>query len=185
MTSRFALTIASRHIHAGNIIAYPTESVIGLGCDPLNEHAVNKILTMKHRSIDKGLIIIAGNIEQLLPFIQVNQKQFEKLNQPRANPTTWLVQASAYAPFWVTGNHQKIAVRITNNLAVQQLCNITGQPLISTSANVGGHKPARTLLRTKQYFADLVDYYLPGTIDGYDKPSEIRDLDSDEIIRAS
>ena len=185
MISKFLLKLACQHIHAGGIIAYPTESVIGLGCDPLNEAAVNKLLAIKNRSVDKGLILIAGSAEQLLPFIDITEPQLDKLTRTPSKPTTWLVQASAMAPFWITGCHQKIAVRITANQAVRQLCKITGYPLVSTSANVSGHKAAKTLLRTKQYFANLVDFYLPGTIDGYDKPSEIRDLDSDRIIRAS
>ena len=185
MISEFSLKLACRNIHAGGIIAYPTESVIGLGCDPLNENAVNKLLMIKNRSVDKGLILIASSAEQLLPFIEITQQQLEKLSRSQNKPTTWLVQASAAAPLWITGCHEKIAVRITGHLVASQLCEMAGHPLVSTSANVSGHKAAKSLLRTKQYFADLVDFYLPGKIDGYKKPSEIRDLDSDKIIRTS
>ena len=185
MISRFQLKLAARHIHAGNIIAYPTESVIGLGCNPLNESAVNRLLSIKNRSVDKGLILIASDIEQLFPFIEITQQQFEKLSKDQGKPTTWLVQASAFAPAWITGRHHKIAVRLTKHQTARQLCEITGYPLVSTSANRSGHKPAKTLLRTKQYFSDLVNFYLAGNIEGYKKPSEIRDLESDKIIRAS
>ena len=185
MTSRFSLALASRHIHAGGIIAYPTESVIGLGCDPLNENAVNKILSLKNRSVDKGLILISGHLEQLLPFINITEKQFEKLNKTRSKPLTWLVEASPLTPLWITGRHQKVAIRITEHQLARQLCQVTGYPLVSTSANASGHQPAKTLLRTRQYFSDHIDFYLPGNIDGFNKPSEIRDLDSDLIIRAN
>ena len=185
MTSQFSFKLACRHIHAGGIIAYPTESVIGLGCDPLNENAVNKLLKIKNRSVDKGLILIASSAEQLLPFVKITQQQLEKLTGFQNKPITWLVQASDFAPFWITGYHQKIAVRITRHPIAEQLCEMTGHPLVSTSANVSGHKAAKTLLQTKQYFSDLVDFYLPGNIGVHDKPSEIRDLDSDAIIRAS
>ena len=185
MSSQFKLKLAARHIYAGGVIAYPTESVIGLGCDPLNEEAVNKLLFIKNRSIDKGLILIASEIEQLLPFIDVNQKQIDKIISTNDKPVTWLIRASAFAPAWITGSHTKIAVRLTRHPLAKQLCQIVGYPLVSTSANKSGQAPARTLLRTKQYFSDQIDYYLSGSTGKHNKPSEIRDIDSDQIIRAS
>jgi len=185
VTSRFQLRQAARCIHHGGIIAYPTESVFGLGCDPLDELAVTEILLLKQRPVEKGLILIASHIAQLLPFVDINNKQLEKLNSITPAPTTWLTPASSLAPDWITGKHQKIAVRITQHPIAKKLCQQTGHPLVSTSANVTGKKPAKTLLKTKFYFSDMVDYYVPGSIQGFANPSQIRDLDTDEIIRAS
>ncbi|MCW8853610.1 MAG: L-threonylcarbamoyladenylate synthase [Gammaproteobacteria bacterium] len=185
MSTRLKLKLAAQQLQKGNVIAYPTESVIGLGCHPLDKLAVQKLLTIKQRSVDKGLILIASHIEQLLPFIDVNEQQFNKLQQKTDKPVTWLVKASPLTPCWLTGNHKKIAVRLTQHPLCKQLCETTGYPVVSTSANRSAQPAAKTILKTRQYFGDMVDYYLSGDIQGYSKPSEIRDLETDEIIRAS
>ena len=185
MSSRFALNLARQHIHAGDVIAYPTESVIGLGCNPLDKLAVQKLLTLKQRSVDKGLILIASHIEQLLPFLDITEEQLQKLSQQTDKPTTWLVKASLLTPFWITGNHKKIAVRITRHPLCEKLCDITGHPIVSTSANRSGQPAAKTILKTRQYFGDMIDYYLTDHIQGFKNPSEIRDLETDKIIRSS
>lgn len=184
MSSPFALKLAARYIHTGGVIAYPTESVFGLGCDPLDELAVRKILLLKQRPVDKGIILIASSIQQLLPFVDITDQQYQKLNKTTDKPTTWLVAASSLVPCWITGKHTKIAVRITRHPICKQLCDLTGYPIVSTSANMSDQPPARSLLKARQYFSDMVDYYVGGDIQGYDKPSEIRDIDTDEVIRA-
>jgi len=182
VTSTFLLNKAAATCNEGGVIAYPTESVFGLGCDPLNEQAVYKILQLKNRSIDMGLILIASDIEQLTPFIDITAKQRKQLTKT-TKPITWLVKPSNYTPEWITGKHNKIAIRITLHPLCKQLCERTNYPLISTSANPSGHKPAKNRLQVFNYFGNSIDYLLPGKIGKLNKPTEIRDLETNKIIR--
>lgn len=63
------LHLAARVLREGGVIAYPTEAVFGLGCDPLNRDAVMRLLAIKRRPVEKGLILIASTFDQLLPFV--------------------------------------------------------------------------------------------------------------------
>lgn len=184
MISRFILRQAASCCHTGGVIAYPTESVYGLGCDPLDPVAVAKILQLKQRPAEKGLILIASSLEQLLPFIDITSQQQEQLSSSsQQTAITWLVKPSALAPAWVTGQHPKIAVRITQHPIAQALCQATGYPLVSTSANPAGHDPARTSLAVKHYFENDIDFLLHGEVGKLKRPTEIRDLETQQVIR--
>ena len=184
MTSAFLIQHATEICRKGGVIAYPTEAVFGLGCAPLNESAVNKILQLKIRPMNKGMILIAASVEQLLPFIDCSPDQLRRLQDIPDQPTTWLVKKSHSTPAWITGNHDKIAVRITQHPIAKALCQQLESPLISTSANPAGHKPAKNLLRARQYFHDSVDCYVPGKLGSLRKPTQIRDIESNAIIRS-
>jgi L-threonylcarbamoyladenylate synthase len=69
MNSAGPLRIAARLIQAGGVVAYPTESVFGLGCDPLEESAVERILVCKHRRASAGLIVLGADLQQIEPYI--------------------------------------------------------------------------------------------------------------------
>lgn len=184
MTSPFQIQLATEICRKGGVITYPTEAVFGLGCDPLNESAVNKILELKVRPMSKGMILIAASLEQLLPFIDCNEQQLHRLRQVPDQPTTWLVRKSHRVPEWITGKHDKIAVRITQHPIAKALCQQLQSPLVSTSANPAGHKPAKNLLRVRQYFLDAVDFYVPGKTGSLKKPTQIRDIENDTVIRS-
>lgn len=176
---------AARALRAGGVIAYPTETVFGLGCDPLDHRAVERILALKYRPVDKGLILIGASLAQLLPFIDVqDQTLLHKLTQPTPRPTTWICPLRANVPRWLSGRHNTIAVRITTSPIAQQLCQQLGSAIVSTSANPAGLKPARSLLAIRRYFGGQLDYVLNGPSDAKAQPSRIIDLISGNIIRS-
>lgn len=183
MSSNFNLKRATETCRAGGVIAYPTESVYGLGCDPLNYFAVNKILSLKQRPLEKGLILIAAHLEQLKPFTQLDQSQIEKILTHQQKPITWLVPKSDLTPYWISGSHQKVAIRITQHPVAKQLCEYIGHPIVSTSANKSNSPPARTSLKVRIYFGDLIDCVISGRTGLIKNPTEIRDIDSDSVIR--
>lgn len=171
----------------GEVFAYPTEAVFGLGCDPDNEQAVQRLLALKKRSVDKGLILVANTYSQLLPYVDDKLIPMDKRTEIFSSwpgPITWLLPASAKAPVWITGDSKLIAVRVSRHPIVQQLCEWAGKPLVSTSANVSGAEPAKTAGEVIQQFADKV-LLVEGEIGGRDKPSEIRNGLTGQIIRAS
>jgi L-threonylcarbamoyladenylate synthase len=170
---------------AGGVIAYPTEAVFGLGCLPMNQHSVDRILKLKHRSIDKGLILVAAHIEQLDEYVSFEKlTNLEQIHASWPGPVTWLVPSKAKTPSWLTGAHNTLAVRVSAHPLVHALCSALG-PIVSTSANPAGAKPATTSQRVRAYFGDNIDYIVPAIITNRMNPTEIRDAQTGDIVRTS
>lgn len=173
----------ARVVRQGGVIAYPTEAVWGLGCDPWNELAVGRLLALKDRPVHKGLILVADSIQQFDFLLDdLPERWIDRLASTWPGPNTWLVPHQERLPEWVTGVHDSVAVRVTDHPLVQELCHLTG-PLISTSANPAGRPAARTRLRVEQYFHDELDAILGGALGGRRNPSLIRDLVTGQVIR--
>lgn len=179
------LRTAANLLKRGGIIAYPTEAVFGLGCDPLNEKAVSKILHLKDRPINQGLILVASQWSQLAQFCQLPvQARLNEIFQTWPGPFTWVFKASANCPNWLLGPDQSIAVRISAHPMVQQLCEIYQGAIVSTSANLKGLPPAKTVAEVKAYFPDQIDFMVDGEIGKMVKPSQIIDARSGRIVRS-
>ena len=175
---------AARALHAGGVIAYPTEAVWGLGADPWNERACTRLLAMKDRTWDKGLILVAAHADQLMDFIEVPSKAVWKraaLTWP--GPNTWVFPCTEDTPMWISGEHDTVAVRISAHETVRALCERFGGPVVSTSANPSNRPPALTATQARLYFGDELDFVLPGALGGLDRPTSIRDAQTGHILR--
>lgn len=169
------------------VIAYPTEAVYGLGCDPDSQIAVQKILTLKQRHWSKGLILIASDFSQLEPYIlplDVEIEQQVLTTWAQKQVVTWLLPANPKTPKWLRGQSDKIAVRVTHHPIAAKLCETYGKPLVSTSANPSGQAPAKTGFRVRQMFKQKLDYVVVGDVGKQDKPSEIRDALTQQVLRS-
>lgn len=172
---------------AGEVIAYPTEAVFGLGCDPDNEAAVLALLAIKQRPVEKGLILIAANFDQLRPYIDETKISSERLEQIFASwpgHVSWVLPASNHAPSWITGKFTTIAVRVSAHPVVQQLCLAFGKPLVSTSANVAGEPAITDYQQLKCTLGKQVAAIVEGPLGGAKQPSQIRDALTGEIFRS-
>ena len=168
---------------AGDIIAYPTESVFGLGCDPMNEAAVRQLLTIKGRSADKGLIVIGSNYQQLDRFMgEIPANCLDRAKNTWPGPVTWLFPAHPDTPPWLTGHHDTIALRVPDHPVCHQLCEAFG-PLISTSANRAGQPPAVDARELDTEITRQIAGVVDGVTGGRERPSEIRSLLNDGVIR--
>lgn len=175
---------AARAVEAGGLIAYPTEAVYGLGCDPDNEAAVLRLLALKRRPMHKGLILIAADFAQLAGFLQpLSTAEHVRLAATWPGPQTWLIPARSTTPRWLRGRHDTLAVRVTAHPLAAALCRRCGHPLVSTSANLGGHPPARSALAVRRQLGRDLDYILAGPTGGAAKPTAIRDLRTERLIR--
>ena len=180
----FKVHMASRWIKAGGVIAYPTEAVFGLGCDPADPLAVARVLAIKQRSPDKGLILVAADASQLQPWLKPQPPRLQqRMRRTWPGPVTWLVPAADDCPDWLTGHHSTLAVRVSAHPLVRELCNSVGSALVSTSANVSTLRPACSVLEVQLRFATTVDFILPGPLGGDQRPTTIRDLLSGRTIR--
>lgn len=170
---------------AGGVIAYPTEAVYGLGCDPLNARAVERLLALKRRPRDRGFILIAAAREQLAPYIGPLEDTavVEAMDTSWPGPTTWLVPPAVSVPRWLTGRFSTLAVRVTAHPIAAALCEEFGAPIVSTSANRHGAAAARTALKVRAIFGRELDGIVPGPVGGRRNPTEIRDARTGIVIR--
>ncbi len=179
-----ALESAVAALRSGSVIAYPTEAVFGLGCDPLNATTVAQLFALKQRPSAQGVLLIAADFDQVRDFIGVVPA--DALARARATwpgPYTWVFPRSATTPAWLAGEHAGIALRVTAHPLAAQLCHAFGAALVSTSANRHGEAPARDAAQVRASFGDRLGYILDGATGGLEKPTPIRDAISGEFVR--
>jgi len=177
---------AADRLKAGEVIAYPTEAVYGLGCDPANASAVRSILSLKNRSEEAGLILIADTFERFLPYVKhVAQEQLDVALATWPGPVTWLFPRAQGVPDYLAGKHATIALRVSAHCVCRQLCAAFAGAIVSTSANPAGAPPATRPEEVAGYFAGAIAGVVAGSLGGRGRPSEIRDLATGKIIRAA
>ena len=174
------LARAARIIKKGGVVAYATEYCFGLGCDPMNRSAVLRLLRIKHRPVQKGLIVLAANREQLAPYVD-DIPPAVAATWP--GPHTWLLEPRAGVPGWITGEHPRIALRVTAHAQAAALCRTVGMAIVSTSANRGGGRPARSFRDAVRQFRGEVDYIMPGGVGDAPAPTPIRDAVTGVLMR--
>ncbi len=181
---------ACRALMAGKLLAYPTEAVYGLGCLASDEQALKKLRQVKKRAAHKGFIVLVHSLEQLqhhFPQLKLTPAQIETLRSPQAHPTTWVIPVSTGFSVHQTlllGSNRSLAIRISEHPTVQALCQKAG-PLVSTSANKAGERPAQDMLRLRKTFGKRIDFYLNEKTGNAKSPSQIIDLASGEILRSA
>ena len=179
----FHLNLAVRTLNQGGIIAYPTEAVFGLGCFPEDVYSVARILSLKGRSIKKGLILIAASPEQLDSYVDYPDDVVrQKVSASWPGPVTWVLPAAENIPGWISGYKNTVAVRVSAHPTVRALCREAGV-IVSTSANPARKTPATDTFKVRSYFGNDIDYILSGNTGGKNLPTEIRDAISGNVLR--
>lgn len=183
MATDFSIRHAVHCVRSGGVIIYPTETVYGLGCDPDNANAVARLNELKQRDAGKGLILLASNIEQLEPYVgKLGQTERDAILQTQ-KPTSWIIPVHANAPAWITGKHNSIVVRISPHPVVGALCNALKHPLVSSSANPSGKRPALNALQLHTYFYGQADAILTSQYPCSGRASTILELKTMNIVR--
>lgn len=171
-------------LRAGGVIAYPTEGVWGLGCDPRREAALLRLLALKRRDWRKGLVLIAADFAQLEPYVERPSKSaLKRAFDTWPGPATWVFPCAADASPLLTGERHSIAVRVTAHPIAAELCAAFGGALVSTSANLADRPPARSATEVRLAFRNALDAIVPGALGGLDKPTPIRHVVSGMILR--
>lgn len=184
-----SLSNAVKALQLGGVIAYPTEYCFGLGCDPQNIKAIEKLLKIKQRQKEQGVILIAANIEQVTDYAKLDViPNFDSIKESWPGPNTWILPAQESVSNWVKGRHSSIAMRISAYDFCQQLCDEFGGAIVSTSANRHGQASKLDAHSVKLEFGDAVDYVCDIPIQfessaDTPKASTIRDAMTGEILR--
>ncbi len=174
-------------LHGSGVLAYPTEAVFGLGCDPHDPHAFERVFALKQRPPAQGVLLIAADFEQVARYIDLAAVPEIVLREVRASwpgPHTWIFPRTTEVPAWVAGGHAGIALRVTAHAPAAGLCRAFGGALVSTSANPHGKPPARDAQTVADYFGDALDAVLDAPLGNAARPTPIRDALTGAIIRA-
>lgn len=184
--SSHSIIEAANSIKQGGVIAYPTEAVWGLGCDPWNRSAVYRILEIKSRPVEKGVILVGCSEDQFAPLLDpLYREDRAKLSACWPGPHTWLIpDPDNWVPEWVKGQFDTVAVRVSAHPQVQELCRAVGHPIVSTSANRAGEEPLLTQAGVNHEFSGELEAIVVGETGSQPIPSQIRDLRTGKIIRA-
>lgn len=183
-TGARAYDAAVAALRRGGIVAYPTEAVYGLGCDPANAAAVARLLDLKQRPRSKGLILIAADEAALQPWLApLDAATGARIRPTWPGPTTWLLPAADDCPEILRGEHETLAVRVTAHPVAAALCQAWGGALVSTSANLSGGAPVRDADAARALFGTDVDAVVEGAVGGRDRPTPIRDARTGRTLR--
>lgn len=186
MGTALTLEAAVTSLRSGGVVAYPTEAVWGLGCDPADERAVHRILQIKQRPVEKGMILIAASLDQLKPYLDLtilDEGRLQAVTDSWPGPNTWVMPASLRAPRWITGAHSGIAVRVSAHPEVIALCEAFDGALVSTSANPAGAEPARSLEQFDPALREAIDGWVPGAVGTLASPTVIRVAQTGQVLR--
>ncbi|KTC66478.1 putative translation factor (plasmid) [Legionella adelaidensis] len=177
-----SLLQAREEVMKGSIIAYPTEAVYGLGCDPFNMDAVNTLLALKSRPIEKGFIVLISNWEQLYSLTEpLSEEQLKPVRQSWPGPVTWIFPKAETLPQWLSGSWNSIAIRMSAHPIARGLA--LDNPIISTSANITGFEPARDKESLFKQFPQGIDFLVNGDLGGAQNPSAIYDVLTGKRLR--
>lgn len=175
---------AATCLKRGELIACPTEGVYGFSCDPGNESALKKLLTLKKRGKQKGFILVASCLQQLTPFLQpISEVAMARIKPTWPGPCTWVLPAKANVSSYLTGHFECLAVRVTDHPLLRAVCEAFGGALVSTSANVAGEKPCVTYQEASDAFAEAVAFVVPGEVGGLSRPTQIYDGVTGAVLR--
>lgn len=164
-----AVTAIQQH----GVICYPTEGVWGLGCHPQSVQAFDKLLTIKQRPADKGVILIAAEMAQVHPYADISPECLSQLMDLWPGFVTCILPKAMDCPAYLCGQHDNIAIRITAYEPVKALCLAANTALVSTSANLSGQPTVTNIEQAKTVFGDAVDVYLDASLGGESKSSRI------------
>ncbi|MEM9172940.1 MAG: Sua5/YciO/YrdC/YwlC family protein [Pseudomonadota bacterium] len=180
---RTSIAFRVRHVlRRGGVIAYPTEGVFGLGCDPRVHAALVRLLGIKGRDADKGLILLAAHAAQLNPWLDPSVHSDARL-VPGTRATTWIMPASADCPPLLTGGRDTLAVRVTDHPVARALSLLLDAPLVSTSANLSGKPAIRNGFQLRRTFGARIDAVIDRPLGTQTRASRIIDGNTGQVLR--
>ena len=147
------------HIKRGALVVYPTETLYGLGGDPFSGSTIDKIFRIKRRPRDMGLAVATASIDDFEIVAQVPDYVWDILENMEAVSVAFLLPRLPEVPKALTGRRDTIVVRVVHHPLAIALCEGAG-PIISTSANIHGREPPRTMEEARDQLSGEVDYYI-------------------------
>lgn len=171
---------AASHLQDHGVVAFPTETVMGVGVIYDDEIAYNRLNHIKRRPEDKPYALMVQEPDQISLFAEVDERSQKIINAFLPGPLTLLMPVKEGVPTWVTHGGPTIGIRVSSHFVTEQLLTFVGRPLLVPSANRSGEKPAMSSEEVKAIFGDELDYIVEGHAEG-GVPSTIIDVTGPEI----
>ena len=172
-----ALRAAAEAVRRGGVIAYPTETVYGLGADPFCEAAIDRVFGLKGRDAAKALILlIRGDLDLPRVASEVPETARRLMAAFWPGPLTLVLKASPHLPKLLLGGGDTVAVRVSSHPIARAITDLVAGPVTSTSANRSGQLPARSAADVSTIFGDGIDLIVDGGPSPDDRPSTVVDV---------
>jgi tRNA threonylcarbamoyl adenosine modification protein (Sua5/YciO/YrdC/YwlC family) len=167
-------------LEAGGVIAFPTDSYYGLGCDLANKKAIERIYALKARDRRKPLSVICSDLSEISRYAKVSNFAYRALKRLTPGPFTFVLEATREIPDALESKQHTVGIRIPNAPVALALVEMLGRPLVSTSAAAPDGEP----LIDPQEILDVFGHGLDLIIDGgyqLHEPSTVLSLIGDEV----
>lgn len=169
-------------LKGGGVVAFPTDTFYGLGADPLQEKAIEKVFWLKKRPGGKPLFVLASNLDQILALTEGVSKEAQMLmNRFWPGPLTLALKARSNLPSLLTGGGETLGVRIPGNPLCRVLLENVG-PLTAPSANPSEEKAPVSADEVERYFGAELDLIIDGGETRGDKSSTLLDMTSNPPV---
>jgi L-threonylcarbamoyladenylate synthase len=162
-------------LKSGGVILYPSDTIWGLGCDVRNDQSIEKLLSIKQRPVEKGLIVLISKIEQLSEYVEEVPEIAWDLVEFAENPLTVIYPKGKNVSPLLLGTDGSIAIRLVKDEFCKGLIYRYQRGIVSTSANISGEASPESFEKISGLIKDQVDYILknPTQVKGINKPSKI------------
>lgn len=171
-------------LREGGLIAYPTDTIYGLGCDIFNKKGVVKIYQIKQRDPRKPFSFICADLSDAAQYAQVSNFAFKTMKRQLPGPYTFVLEATRIVPDLLTTRQKTVGIRIPNDPIALAIVRELGHPLVTTSANLSGEDPIHDPLRIEEEIGKTLDVVIDGGIRMGDPSTVISLLDDRiEILR--
>ncbi len=164
-------------VRQGGVIAYPTDTFYGLGCDPFNTAAIDQLFAIKQRERGQPILLIISDPSLVVWLTSERDERFERLSQQFwPGPLTLVLRASERLPATLTGQTGTIGIRLPDHDLCRRIVNTAGGVLTGTSANVTGQPSAATAEAVLGQLGDAPDLIVDGGPTSGGAPSTVLDL---------
>lgn len=168
----------------GGVIAYPTDTIYGFGCDMYNKKAIQRIYQIKKRDLKKPFSFICSDLKNISLYAQVTNQAYKIMKRWLPGPYTFILLGTKLVPKTMLTKRKTVGIRVPNNNISLALVRGLGNPIISTSVGFSGGD----ILSDPSLIAETFGSQIDLTIDGgilANRPSTIISLIDDkvEVIR--
>jgi L-threonylcarbamoyladenylate synthase len=172
---------AANILKNGGLLAFPTETVYGLGCISSSKDSFDRLVSVKHRNPDKPFTLMCSSIEQAGNYVVISDKARKIASKYMPGPLTLVLKAKQGVPSYIDLGSGFVGIRIPKDDYVLALIKKVGEPLLVPSANISSMKPALNSDEVYGYFKENIDGIVEGSC-VTSVPSTVAKIDGDDII---
>ncbi len=165
-------------LHNEGLIAYPTDTFYGIGCDLYNKRGIQLIYKLKNRPLDKPFSFVCDSLKEISRYAIVSNYAYKTMKRLLPGPYTFVLEGTRLVPKIMLTKRKTVGIRVPNNKICLAIVRTFGRPIISTSA---GYDDPASIKETYGAYLDIV-------VDGgvlYQSPSSVVSLIGDvpEVLR--